>query len=333
VPHPSESPTPLRVAVVGAWHVHARDYARRTHRHPDAELVAVWDDDPERGQALADEFGVEYTSDLAGLLGRSDLDGVTVTTSTVAHREVIGAVVDAGKHVFTEKLLAPTVAEADDLLAAARAAGRQVVVSLPRLYHGYTTAITEVLDDGTLGQLTYARVRLSHDGAVRGWLPDRFFDPSVAVGGALSDLGCHPVYLVQRFLGSTPSTVGATYRSLTGRAVDDHAVVTAGYADGAIGVIEAGFVSSNPFTIEVFGTEGSLVYSAATGELLVSDAKGQNWHAVPVPADAPDAYDRWVAAIRTGVEETDNLDRAVELTRLVVAANEAAASGTVVDYS
>ena len=54
---------------------------------------------------------------------------------------------------------------------------------------------------------------------------------------------------------------------------------------------------------------------------------------MPVPADAPDAYDRWVAAIRTGVEETDNLDRAVELTRLVVAANEAAASGTVVDYS
>jgi len=333
VPQPSESPAPLRVAVVGAWHVHARDYARRTQEHPDAELIAVWDDDPERGQAFADELGVEFTSDLAGLLGRSDLDGVTVTTSTVAHREVIGAAIDAGKHVFTEKLLAPTLPEAEELLAAARAAGRQVVVSLPRLYHGYTTAITEVLDAGTLGRLTYARVRLSHDGSVHGWLPDRFFDPSEAVGGALTDLGCHPVYLVQRFLGSTPATVGATYRSLTGRSVDDHAVVTAGYDDGAIGVIEAGFVSSNPFTIEVFGTEGSLTYSNATGELLVSDAKGKNWRAVPVPADAPDAYDRWVAAIRTGVEETDNLERAVELTRLVVAANEAAGSGTLVDYT
>ncbi|HEU5487009.1 MAG TPA: Gfo/Idh/MocA family oxidoreductase [Microlunatus sp.] len=332
MPNPSESPTPLRVAVVGAWHVHARDYARRTQAHPDADLVAVWDDEPDRGQALADEFGVEYTPDLAGLLSRDDLDGVTVTTSTVAHREVIGTVIDAGKHVFTEKLLAPTVAEADELLTAARAAGRQVVVSLPRLYHGYTTAVTEVLEAGTLGQLTYARVRLSHDGASRGWLPERFFDPATAIGGALTDLGCHPVYLVQRFLGSTPDTVSATYRSLTGRAVDDHAVVTAGYADGAIGVIEAGFVSSNPFTIEVFGTDGSLTYSDATRELLVSEAKGKEWQPRPVPADAPDAYDRWVTAIRTGVEETDNLDRAVDLTRLVVAANESAASGTTISY-
>ena len=208
-----------------------------------------------------------------------------------------------------------------------------MVVSLPRLYHGYTTAITEVLDGGTLGRLTYARVRLSHDGATAGWLPERFFDPETAIGGALTDLGCHPVYLVQRILGSTPETVSATYRSLTGRAVDDHAVVTVGYDDGAIGVIEAGFVSSNPFTIEVFGTEGSLTFSDATRELLVSDAKGEDWHAVPVPADAPDAYDRWVTAIRTGVEETENLDRAVELTRLVVAANEAAGSGTVIAYA
>lgn len=326
------TPGPVRIAVVGAWHVHAGDYARQTQAHPGAELVAVWDDDDERGRRLADDFGVSFTDDLAGLLARDDLDGVTITTATVAHREVIGAAIDAGKHVFTEKLLAPTVAEAEELLGAARAAGCQVVVSLPRLYHGYTTAVTDVLDAGTLGQLTYARVRLSHDGATRGWLPERFFDPAAAVGGALTDLGCHPVYLVQRFLGSTPASVAATYRSLTGRAVDDHAVVTAGYDDGAIGVIEAGFVSSTPFTIEVFGTEGCLTYSDATREMLVSDATGQNWHAVPIPVDAPDAYDRWLRAIGSGVEETENLDRAVELTRLVVAANEAAASSSVVGY-
>jgi 1,5-anhydro-D-fructose reductase (1,5-anhydro-D-mannitol-forming) len=331
VPNRTES-SPLRVAVVGAWHVHAGDYARRTVAHPETELIAVWDDDAARGAVLAEQYGVELVSDLPALLARDDLDAVTITTSTVVHREVIGQAIAAGKHVFTEKLLAPTVTQAEEILAAARAAGVQVVVSLPRLHHGYTTAITEILDAGTLGRLTYARVRLSHDGATAGWLPERFFDAASAIGGALTDLGCHPVYLVQRFLGSTPQTVGATYRSLTGRDVDDHAVVTVGYRDGAIGVIEAGFVSANPFTIEVFGTDGSLSFSDATRELLVSDAKGANWHAVPVPGDAPDAYDRWVTAVRTGVEETDNLDRAVELTRLVVAANEAARTGTAISY-
>ena len=330
---PSESGPPLRVAVVGAWHVHAGDYARRTQREPDAELIAVWDDDPERGAGLAGAVDVDYTDDLAALLARADLDGVTVTASTADHSDVIGAAIAAGKHVFTEKLLAPTVAEAEEILAAARAAGVQVTVSLPRLYHGYTAAITAVLDAGALGRLTYARARLAHDGATAGWLPERFFDAGAAIGGALTDLGCHPTYLVQRILGSRPSTVSATYRSLTGRAVEDHAVVTVGYDDGAIGVIEAGFVSANPFTIEVFGTDGSLLFSDATGDVLLSDGRGQGWHAVPVPVDAPDAYARWVRAIRTGVQETDNLDRAVELTRLVVAANAAAGSGRAIDYA
>ena len=333
MPDSSESPAPLRVAVVGAWHVHAKDYARRTAEHPDAELVAVWDDDPDRGAGLAAELGVELTGDLPSLLARDDLDGITVTTSTVTHREVMLAAVAAGKHVFAEKLLAPTVAEAEEILAAARAAGVQVVVSLPRLYHGSTAATVDVVDSGALGRLTYARVRLSHDGATAGWLPERFFDPAEAIGGALTDLGCHPVYLVQRILGSTPDTVSATYRSLTGREVDDHAVVTMGYADGAIGVVEAGFVSANPFTIEVFGTDGSLAYSDATGDLLVSVAgEGGAWHAVPIPAHTPDAYDRWVGAIRSGTEVTDNLDRAVELTRLVVAANDAARTGRTIAY-
>ena len=118
---------------------------------------------------------------LVDAIWRDDLDAVTITTSTVVHREVIGQAIAAGKHVFTEKLLAPTVGEAEEILVAARAAGVQVVVSLPRLYHGYTTAITEVLDGGSLGRLTYARVRLSHDGATAGWLPERFFDPETAM--------------------------------------------------------------------------------------------------------------------------------------------------------
>ena len=64
----------------------------------------------------------------------------------------------------------------------------------------------------------------------------------------------------------------------------------------------------------------------------LGDARGRVATALD-DGSALDAYDRWVTAIRTGVEETDNLDRAVELTRLVVAANEAAGSGVVITYA
>ena len=94
---------PLRIAALSAWHVHAEEYAREAQSHPDTELVAVWDDDSDRGQTLADKLGVEFAPDLDQLLAREDLDGVTVTTATTAHSDVIGRAIAAGKHVFTEK--------------------------------------------------------------------------------------------------------------------------------------------------------------------------------------------------------------------------------------
>ncbi len=324
--------TPLRVAVLSFWHVHAGDYSRSTQNHPDTELVAVYDDDAERGAAGAKDFGAEYTDDLDALLARDDIDAVTITTETSRHRDVMVAAARAGKHIFTEKLLAPTVAEAEEIIAAADENNVKLIVSLPRLYHGYTAKISEILATGALGELTYGRVRLSHDGAVANWLPERFYDPKTAIGGALTDLGCHPVYLTQLFLGDDPDTVSSTYRSVTKRPVDDHAVVTIGYPNQRIGVIEAGFASRTPFSIELFGTEGALIYNDAENVVRVSGAD-RDWTSHDVPEHGQDAYGQWVDHIRNNTRADDNLARAVELTRLVVAANEAAASGNSVSYS
>jgi len=331
--------TPLKVAVLGFWHVHAADYARAALDHPDTDLIAVWDDDQTRGRAGAEAFGTSYINDLESLLARDDLDAVIVTTSTNVHRDVMVRAATMGKHIFTEKVLAPTVEEAEEIIAVADASRVRLVVSLPRLYTGYTRAISEIVDSGNLGRLTYGRVRLSHDGALArgdepGWLPERFFDPVAAVGGALTDLGCHPVYLIQRFLGSNPDTVSATYRFVTNRPVEDHAVVTVGYPDQKIGVIEAGFVSGDPFTVEIRGTKGSIRYGddgsglVVTGQAFGSDEP----QSIPIPQDGVDAFAQWVDHVRQGTRADDNLVAAVELTRLVVAANRAATESRTISY-
>lgn len=320
----------ITVAVVGAWHVHARDYAERVRKHPDTELVAVWDDDAERGRALAAELGVAYADELQTLLARDELAGVTVTTATADHHEVITAAAAAGKHVFTEKLLAPTVAEAVDLIAVADRCDVRLVVSLPRLAHGSTVAIADLLERGDLGVPTYARVRLAHDGGSRGWLPERFFDREDAIGGALTDLGCHPAYVVQRLLGPRPQTVSATYGNNGGRAVEDSAVVTLGYAGGALGVVEASFVAASTYAVEIGGTEGAVRYVEGGG-LWLSSPDG-SWTELPVPPDGDDPFTQWVRHVTDGTRADDNLSRAVELTRLVAAANAAAAAGSTLAY-
>jgi predicted dehydrogenase len=329
---------PIKVAVLGFWHVHARDYAGRAVDHPRTELVAVWDDDQERGRAGADQFGVPYTADFEVLLG-SDIDAVIVTTATSAHEQVLVAAAEAGKHIFTEKVLAPTVDAATAVIAAADASGVKLTVSLPRLYHGYTQTIREVLRAGALGEVSYGRVRLSHDGAVSrngapAWLPQRFFEPGEAIGGAFTDLGCHPAYLTQLFLGMTPETVSATYRSFTHRRLEDHAVVTLGYGDQRIGVAEAGFVSRSPFVVDLMGTEGWLSYRAPDDVVRVGGpGSADTVRTITVDPDEPDAFSQWVEHIDDDTRADDNLARAVELTRLVVAANSSAATGAAVSYA
>lgn len=322
--------SPIGVGVVGFWHVHADDYARETVEHPATRLVASWDPDAERGREGAERLGVDAAASLDELLARPDVDAITVTTATNEHTEVIGRAIEAGVHVFTEKLLAPTVAESVALVDAARNNGVALVVSLPRLSEEVVVTAADLVDSGALGDVTYARVRMAHDGWIGGWLPERFADPVAAIGGAFADLGCHPAYLVQRFLGAEPVHVSAEYGHVTGRAVEDNAVVVARYDSGAVGVAEASFVTTpGSFAFEVRGTEASLLYGFGQEALTAKGGRfGEGWAVVPLDDAAPSPYALWVDAIRGSADTSDNLQAAIDLTRFVVAANTAAASGS-----
>jgi len=328
----------IRVAMLSFWHVHAKDYARQAAAHPDTQIVAVWDEQPERGQAAAQAWGGEFEADLATLLARDDIDAVVVVTPTNQHRDVIVAAARAGKHIFAEKVLAPTVRECDEILAAVEYAGVKLTVSLPRLYAGYTQAIQAILAQGQLGDLTLVRTRLSHNRAVRtaehpsGLLPEHFYDLEQSAGGAMIDLGCHPMYLARLFLGM-PESISSRYGYVTGRAVEDNAVAVLSYPNGALGVVEAGFVNRfSPFTIEVHGTEGSLLYGTPESVLQLRSARApgadKQWAiTAELPPDRPSAFHQWVAHIQQGTTATENIQMALDLTRLMEASNRSARGG------
>ncbi|WP_228479794.1 Gfo/Idh/MocA family protein [Microbacterium abyssi] len=325
----------IGVGVAGFWHVHADDYARETTAHGGTRLVAAWDPHEERAREGARRLGTDHAETLDALLARPDVDAITVTTATNEHTDVIRRAIAAGKHVFTEKLLAPTVAECEELVDAAQRQGVALVVSLPRLSEPLIVTASRLVDDGSLGDVTYARVRMAHDGWLGGWLPERFADPVAAIGGAFSDLGCHPAYLVQRFLGARPDRVTASYGRVTGRTVEDNAVVTARYSNGALGVAEASFVTTpGAFALELRGTEASLLFGFGREELIGKGGRfGDAWTSVPLASDASSPFELWVDAIRGDADTTKNLHAAIDLTRFVVAANTAATTGeaTVVD--
>ncbi len=316
----------LRVAVLSFWHVHAQDYASEAKSHPEAEIFAIWDENVERGRREASQRNVPFYKNLDELLSSRDIDGVVVTTPTTAHREIIPTAARAGKHIFTEKVIAPRLSEARNIVAEVEEAGVTFVVSLPRLYAGYTQAIRESLDGGKIGEPTYLRVRVSHDGVLpnttnhRGWLPERFFDPPQSAGGVTVDFGAHPLYLTAHLLGM-PDEVSAVYGRFTGRAVEDHSVVTMRYSKRTLAVAEASFVgASAPFSVEIHGTEGSLMYDPSGGLRMRHRGNGP-WSAVRVSDDGASPFERWVSLSSEGKTDPDNVRAALELSALTEAAN------------
>ena len=127
----------IRVALLSRWHVHADEYAQEACKHPDVEVVAVWDEQETRGRKWAKELGVRFESDLEQLLGDDTVDAVIVATPTTMHLQVIVATARHRKHVFTEKVMGVTLEEVRLMLAEMANAERRWMLSLPRLSHSY----------------------------------------------------------------------------------------------------------------------------------------------------------------------------------------------------
>ncbi len=323
----------IRVAMLSYWHVHAWEYTGYAQKHDNTEVVAVWDEQPERGRAAAEKLGVPFYENLGELLASGDIDAVVNDTPTNMHREVLVAAANAGKHIFTEKVIAATKADVDAIIEAVERNGVKLIVSLPRLNAGYTAAIRDLIASGELGDVTLARVRLSHNGGIpnerseNGWLPAHFYNKEQTEGGAMIDLGCHPMYLTRLFMGM-PESVQATYGYVFGRDVEDNAVVTLKGANGALGVVEAGFVNpASPFTIEVHGTKGTALFGTPEATLLVQRGGEKTWATRELPADRQNAFSQWVEHINNGTTASENIALARDLTTLMEAANRSAAEG------
>ena len=313
----------LRVAMLSRWHVHANQYAGETRANPDADVVALWDEDPQRGTAWADELAVPFEADLDALLAKDDIDAVCVVTPTNLHRDVMVRAANAGKHIFTEKVLATTVADCEAIADAVSANGVKFCISFPRRTIPQILYAKQAMDDGLFGQVTALRVRIAHDGAVRDWLPTHFYDAEACGGGAMMDLGAHGMYLSRWLLGP-PKRIVSVFNTITGRAVDDNTVSVIEFENGAIAVNETSFTGfGGSYSLEIDGTEGGYrMLSPDEGvQVRSKHLEGSGWQQ---PVKMPEAHakpiDQWIAGCVNGTPIEFGLDDAIQLTELMEAA-------------
>lgn len=320
----------MRVAVVGVWHVHTHEYAKAIQENPKAELVCCWDEDAEKGQAFAAEMGIHFVPTLSEILEDETIDSIQVTTSTNLHHEVLIAAAKANKNIFTEKVLTFTNEEAEEVRAAVRASGGKFTISFPHKTFPALQAAKKLVDDGKIGKITYGRVRNVHGGSIANWLPDTFYNEAQTGGGAMMDLGAHPMYTLNWFLGE-PKSMVSLFTKVTNRSVEDNAVSVIEFPDGAIAVSETGFVSDgNPYTLEMSGTEGAILVHQGTLEYCSASDTNRDWVKMEtLPEALPLPIYTWMDAVENGTEppEEYNIDQAVALTNFMVGAYHAYKTG------
>ena len=324
----------IRIALLSKWHVHSEGYGDQFASIPDVKVTVIWDEDPVRGKAWAEKMNCDFEPDLDTLLAREDVDAVSVGTATGMHRDVIIKAAKAGKAVFTEKVLSFTVKEANEIAEVIRQTGVPFQIALRRRTESRICMLKKLLDEGIIGKVTHLRVRDAHDGASSGWLPPTFFDISQCGGGAMMDLGAHPMYLCLYLLGE-PETVTSVFTEMYGKGADDNCISVLKYADGAIATSETAFVSKRcPFSIEVNGTGGSILINDLFGnEIFINTGDGmRRISAEEIGPNRPEPVFLFAESLRENKPMKFPIEDAVALTRLMEAAYKSAETGEPVRY-
>lgn len=270
----------------------------------DAAVVATCDRDPTRAESFARAHRAELATDDLGRLVDA-VDAVYVCTPTGAHLGVVEAAATAGRAVFCEKPLAPSLPEAEAVAAAVAHHGVPAQVGLVLRTSPAYRAVVELVGSGRLGRPQAVVFRDDQYFPTQGQYGSSWrADVSVAGGGTLIEHSIHDLDVLRWLLGEA-TTVSARTANFAGHpGIEDVAVATLAFASGATASLVSVWhqVLTRPSTrwLEVLCERGVV---AAPDEYLaplrlVTDAGAEE---VPVSppawtADLP-ADDRWRAAL------------------------------------
>jgi len=297
---------PLGVAVIGAGMVgraHAAGYRSATTVFdpglPAVDLVAVADVNEQFAADTARRFGFRRAeTSWQAIAEAPDVDVVSVAVANHLHRPVVEGLLAAGKHVLCEKPFAPSIEDAEAMVAAARAAGREAAVGFTFRRSPAISAIREQVEAGMIGRPLHFNGHYWCDYGCDPKAPMSWRYKGGPGSGALADIGSHLVDLAEFLCGPITSVRAATLATfITERALplgtamghaaaelsdvreevenEDLVTFTIGFASGAVGTLSASRAAyglPNSLGFELFTESGAATFDLArAGEFRFVD--------------------------------------------------------------
>lgn len=303
----------------------------------DVDVRWMCDSDLSRLESMARRYpGVRATRSVDDLLVDDDLDAVLIATPVFSHHALASRCLAAGKHTFVEKPLAASTDEALDLAAASRERGLVLMCGHTFLYSPSVRMVKQIIDAGELGEVYFissSRVNLG--------LHQR--DVSV-----VWDLAPHDFSILTYWLSDTPTAVQATGRDSIVRGTADVAFITLEYESGVVANVELSWLAPSKLRrTVVVGSKKMIVYEDGSAEPVKIFDRGVvyrdpetfgEWHlsyrtgdirSPQLASTEPLAaqMDSFIRALRTGDEPEHGVMMALDVVRLVEAADASLKTG------
>lgn len=322
------------------------------------EVVAVADTVADKAQIAAEKYGIpRYYTDVDRLLAEVDFDLLVNTTVIPSHFAVSLAALRAGKHVYTQKPMATTVAEATLLIEEAARHHVRLASAPEHRVRPHVGKIKELIEGGAIGRVNFAKVRSSHGGPEKHFIAASprdstwFYKPG---SDPILDLGVHGLSIITSILGPVHRLAAFSGRTLPVRymteggpfsgkridvEIDDNSLLMLDFGDACFAFLDATYCMEASLAprLEVYGSEGTLAVLETRGDeppdLRLYQSKTKSWTPVEV-SPAPPVKDlgvlHLVDAIRDGRPHLLTGEHGRHLLEIMTKAPVAAAEGRTV---
>ena len=271
----------LRIGIIGAGGIAAKLHLPEISTVADAAVTVLSGRKKSRLETLCEKFQVaNWTHSYEEVIGDADVDGVIIALPHPLHVKYGLMALAAGKHVFMQKPLSTSLAEADDFVSAVDASDR-IVFSLPYVSKPHVLAARDYARSGKLGTVSSATARFSHGGPevyyatiqdiLREEAEDNlwFFDAKQADVGALFDMGVYSIAHLVAVLGSVEAVTCRMRTLAKPTELEDTATIILDFASGVIGTAETGWCDgARTYGFSIHGTDAKVVNPPLTGDLI-----------------------------------------------------------------
>ncbi|HZQ74808.1 MAG TPA: Gfo/Idh/MocA family oxidoreductase [Burkholderiales bacterium] len=257
--------TPLKVACIGMgwWSDVLADAIKRSGK---LTIAACYTRSPEKRAAFAKKYGCRAAASYEEILSDRSIEALVNTTPNGVHLETTRAAAAAGKHVFLDKPIANTVADARALTQACRKAGVVLALGYQRRRESHFRWVRNEIDAGRFGRLVNAEANISRDRLGKIDLSSWRYTAEGMPGGVMLQIGIHYTDVLEYLLGPVKAVSGRFVRLVLPGDNPDVASLVLEHEGGALSTLNASYASASEYYLmNIYGKEATAYYDMHSG--------------------------------------------------------------------